>query len=78
MHITHSPLPLSASDGISGILVYCLYVVYLYEKVGQKWAIKLTFEFQSIKQNTVNPRYNDNICSQRRCHYNEIAVVKNL
>ena len=27
---------------------------------------------------TVNPRYNDNICSQKCCHYNEFAVVKNL
>ena len=28
---------------------------------------------------TVNPRscYNDSICSQRCCHYNEFAVVKN-
>ena len=27
---------------------------------------------------TVNPRYNDRICSQRCCHYNEFAIVKNL
>ena len=26
---------------------------------------------------TGNPRYNDRICSQRCCHYNEFAVVKN-
>ena len=25
----------------------------------------------------VNPRYNDRICYQRCCHYNEFAVVKN-
>ena len=23
---------------------------------------------QSTKDSTVNPRYNDSICSQRRCH----------
>ena len=26
---------------------------------------------------TVNPRYNDRICSQRCCHYNEFVAVKN-
>ena len=26
--------------------------------------------------NTVNPRYNDSICSQRCCHYNEFAALK--
>ena len=26
---------------------------------------------------TVNPRYNDSICSQRRCHNNTFAVVEN-
>ena len=26
---------------------------------------------------TVNPRYNDSICSQSCCHLNEFAVVKN-
>ena len=26
---------------------------------------------------TVNPRYNDSICSQRCCHLNEFAVVQN-
>ena len=26
---------------------------------------------------TVNPRYNDSICSQRRCHLSEFAVVQN-
>ena len=25
----------------------------------------------------VNPRYNNSICSQRRCHYNEFAFVEN-
>ena len=27
---------------------------------------------------TANPHYNENICFQRRCHFNEFAVVKNL
>ena len=26
---------------------------------------------------TVNPRYNDSICSKRRCHLSEFAVVRN-
>ena len=30
-----------------------------------------------IFQITVKPRYNDSICSQGRCHFNEFAVVKN-
>ena len=31
----------------------------------------------SKKYTTVNPRYNDSICSKRYGHYNEFAVVKN-
>ena len=31
----------------------------------------------TYKPSTVNPRYNDSICSKRYCHYNEFAVVKN-
>ena len=26
-------------------------------------------------QHTVNPRYNDSICSQKMCYYNEFAVL---
>ena len=29
-------------------------------------------------ESTVSPRYNDNICSQRYCHHNEFAVIKNI
>ena len=27
---------------------------------------------------TSEPRYNDNVCSQRRCNQNEFAVVQNI
>ena len=45
----------------------------------------ITFKSEKKKNNnkkkqmkiSVKPRYNDRICSQRCCHYNEFAVVKN-
>ena len=36
-----------------------------------------TFSHGHIFQSTMNPRYNDSICSHKCCHYNEFAVVKN-
>ena len=31
-----------------------------------------------IKENIVNPRYNDSICSRRHCHKSEFAAAQNI
>ena len=41
---------------------------------------QLCFVFVAFPSNffyTVNPSYNDSICSQRRCHLNKFAVAQN-
>ena len=50
------------------------YKLWHYFKFSGDKALCLTL---MLNTSTVNPRYNDSICSQRRCHENEFAVVDN-
>ena len=61
------------------------YIMFLLFKFLIKYTVSSTikriYRFVSPKPSlfadTVNPRYSDNICSRKRCHYNEFAVVEN-
>ena len=49
-----------------------------YKKKWGLWKSKLyRYVFVMLNVITVNPRYNDSICSEKCCHYNEFAALKN-